>query len=365
MSTNETGTFSSDQILLYAPKTVLWRLAGLNRNLNQLLINEHFWRQKCERLWRVLYTGITNYRMYYLLRNKDGRGKLYRLNTELIREGVSMVFRCLNTVHMVLSNKNLYLLIAGTEQTRPVQEISITTGVNSAVGISYHKPSDLPADIILICYLIMTDTGIWILKLYLYTSGRFDRYELIRPSPPFDGYTNLIRNYVLRGRRIIYQLLLFDDGSLRIHNDHTKESTTLTTGVIMIRIFRDSLIAVLSDGSLHRWYLDSMIKTQTITVPEGHHYINIYVCHDTLAAITDLGTIDLYQYHQGLEYTTTIHHPHLLNTMTMFGEATVMVGIDGSGYLHLPHNHLLIEPPRLKWSGIIGILDSYIIATDC
>lgn len=65
------------ELLLRLPLPVIWRLIGLNHQLQQIMINELLWKQKCHREFPVLHTSIYCYRIYWLKRTEKAYGRLW------------------------------------------------------------------------------------------------------------------------------------------------------------------------------------------------------------------------------------------------------------------------------------------------
>lgn len=101
-------------LVLHLPLNLIWRLAGLNKQLNKILMLEQLWLERCRKEFKLLHNKIPCYRIYFLIRSRSCYGKIY----EFLGDNINHIFpeftrvvwvRNIANTYMILNDRKLYL----------------------------------------------------------------------------------------------------------------------------------------------------------------------------------------------------------------------------------------------------------------
>lgn len=101
-------------LILKLPLNLIWKLIGLNSELNKVFKNELIWRMKCEQEFKVLIDPLVikmvGWRYYYFLQSENIYGKLF-IRGRKIEQLVHVKHFCkiYEDIYLILANGVLYV----------------------------------------------------------------------------------------------------------------------------------------------------------------------------------------------------------------------------------------------------------------
>lgn len=356
-------------ILLHVPLNLVWRLIGLNRILNILLLKEQLWKEKCQRKWNDrLYRSITSYRRYFLLRTDHLHGDLHlrgKNESELIR--ISW-YRFLDRPFPVSPMNYILYLTEGRVIVRTVdekrqlgEEMVLVTGAR--LMWEYDE----------FCYFVRAIDGDVHMIHRRDEEGRFVVKSYLEANMN-STYRDMVSLAVLKSKRRVYALILQRSGRL-ITVDNRKRTNT-EEGIVQLMYCSKYCIATLSQkGTIRLFMLDNDITP--IELP-GNNYIKmgrfpigerqnqVFIGYKEDGSIEVFSLLALYL-NDGSSRPEQLTHelPIRYYGRNLDNDQAIIVTIDGNGYVDLDHKRdLLLDRPQLRYFGVSSLEDPIGIIAD-
>lgn len=340
------------QILLHAPVHLFWRLAGLNRMLNSLLLMESFWKEKVRRTFARIQQGIPCYRAYYLLSIVSKTGDLYKIgSSEPLEKDISMVVFPIKddpTVRFVSHRvgQNYHLELVSHDRRELICTDLLLLNRLYLNGIPSNQPKGTTS---YLRYLLKGKSGVHLMEFY--QKGDHHLYRL-SPLPPLLAiHPNFIIGYNLVGSNF----LLLSNGQLI--RELNGVETTVSTKVNDCYRHGPFLIVLMNDGSVVR------IAEDLTQLHLGGPYIKIHSGGQAafILCYSLNGTIDRYSYNTWTLFDT-IKLSKSLKMITSFNAELLVVATDGTSYIYDPNNRSLLRPSQLCYDEVGYISKDFIIA---
>lgn len=303
-------------ILLRIPLNIVWRLVGLNRQLNKLLSSELLWRRRSEKEFPLLHSRITSYRLYYLIRSECIRNNLYSNNRLIVKNTDNLWLY--HSMYLYLNSEGLYL-----------NKILIVPKVAKVVGLYDERNRDN--------YLITKQDGEQLLM------ELEDRHDPILGRTSFDP--RLIDVVTMRISNKGLKWLLYDTGEL-LYLCQDKLVVHERDVIQILPVDSVSLLVLYKEGHMKMisvWVHDHPVFQDSLVA--GNNYIRLMSTNKTFYATKATGESDrilLPGEDDKLPVSRKCKSPLPIHKiLTDDAGQQVIVMIDGSGYVVMNKHPLL------------------------
>lgn len=334
------------QVLLHVPLNLVWRLVGLSRNLNKLLLLEQFWKEKCQEEFSLLHTKIASYRRYYLIRSERIVGNLYS------RQGTIIQSRVKWYQEIYLSEIDQEYLLYHSEDKIYYDQTMIVGGVKTISAIN-----DLEH-----FYLLMLNDG---RRRFLRIFDNSDWECEGNWMGPDHDRTMIQATEIKNNGHKSYWLLL---ASGRLYYTMEKE----------IKQYSDNVVSICSVGNRELFIIDQDGKCNRINILRDGSIKTTQFGDQNYIRWSNCLTADIGYKNDRTEIFTIDHdHPNQIVTNTVpirsilyedwesidrYEFNGIAVGIDGVGHLH-NSSILIARKQEINYFGLIEIgQDEYILA---
>ena len=331
-------------LLLHLPVNIIWRLIGLNRELNKVFLLEYFWKQRCEREFYLLHDTISSYRRYYLIRSDFIRGRLYNDKDEVLLKDIDY-FNVVCGKIVYLSHGQLYHF----NQDRGSK--LLCSGVAHVASMSEETKKLIP--------LILDDGRRMILSVARDSDGA-DPFQMI-DSPYDPSMIQMMRIYIATGGSLLWVLL--ENGDLIYVDDRGQHP--YAREVVQIEMMWTAQLFILhSDGRAYHVSMENGVDFESVRLGNDL-YIKLAYVHYSLYVFTEDGRCEKFVVgHSGnIDIKSTYNSPIPIRTILPDTyEKNVIVTIDGCGTIENPKIQLIKQPLKIDFIGLRGIYGSLVVA---
>lgn len=312
------------EVLLHLPINIVWRLLGLNRVMNKVLLLEYFWKQRCEREFGLLHDKISSYRRYYLIHSQFIRGNLYENNGNIIQSRIDWC-----------PYYDLYMKDGQVFH----KNIKICSGV-AYVGEMYKKTYHRDRSFL----LGMTDGT----KMSLMPG--FYIYEVEQLNQQMICFADISRTGQYIDDKVSFVLL--DNGELLYRKSFKDTWQVYARDVVQIAAFIGNILFInFRDGHVDRLRIggDGMLVAETIG---RDRYIKFRVISNNIYMFTEDGRCDVCSSSEDrIVKTFTLDAP--IRSALHLDKQEILLTIDGRGYL----NQSMILIKRLVEIDVFGLIN--------
>lgn len=344
---------------------IFWRLIGLNRNLNKLLLLEHFWREKCDQEFSLLHDNVPSYRGYYFLRSERIIGTLYTTSGEVVANRVQWyqqvyLGRSHGFASLYLTERRLLLvdklgeIIDSLEGVTTISAFGDVDTTNSAFG-----------DVDTTNYLVVIDGKRKIVEL------EREKFRLV------DIGNYLGKGYATSVDQIIFvqfYWFLLDDGSVYYSRNGPHERATFyRRGVVQIAAVTENWLVIIDRTGRSEFIHFNLGAENELTSISSRstNYVKWRIFEDHYYGVRMDGSIDVvlfsdlmseYQHHQLFTQTpptlpiaqsrsTPVPIRDIFYEYAANEQNLIVVFIDGTAELNV-FSELLDNHPRIKYFGL-------------